>query len=163
MYSVELVGFVLFLLSFQWTSRCCRVPSLPFVTPAGLRRTPLSLRKEVVLLNSQHTFVSLRSCSLSHQDIFTYLNMFNVNFLQGQSSDPPPEGPEAALPWLWTPHSLDPGPAGKKTFGWANGLIQFKSWVIHWMLFIDIGPLCSDEQPIQTAPVPECGLQVGSL
>lgn len=39
---------------------------------------------------------------------------------QGQSSDPPAEGPEAAFPWLWTPHSLDPGPTGKKTCGQAN-------------------------------------------
>lgn len=33
-------------LSPQWTSRCCRVPSLPSVTLAGLRRTPLSQREE---------------------------------------------------------------------------------------------------------------------
>lgn len=40
---------------------------------------------------------------------------FGVYILQGQSADPPTEGPEAALPWIWTPHSLDPGPAGKTT------------------------------------------------
>ena len=51
--------------------------------------------------------------------------LFDIDNIQGQSADPPAEGPEAALPWLWTPHSLDPGSAGKNQ---NSAALQSECW-----------------------------------
>lgn len=87
----------------QWTSRCCRVPWLPSVTPAGLRRMPLSQREERFDSFLSALFLQYKRSSPELVGLF---------HIQSQSIDPAAERLEAAFPWFWTSHSLDPRSAG---------------------------------------------------